>query len=248
MVREETRAYLREYINDCIRNETVRYAVQIVTTVIDLALSLAIGYELQKLTSDESNTVWTYIEFVIVLILCWFVWIISCCCINEFCINCAIDCYECLQRKDQEEDSQSDEAEEKRGILESISEKMQMVLTRLLIIAIGYVIRKEIFRTEPWGVWDTIEIVIIVIFCLWLIALKCCFPKCCHLKCLWRCIKYRYLSSFDSCLWQLKPSMKNIDKKVWINVQVNQRSAMKRKSCVISILILGDQILFRKRS
>lgn len=202
MVSQETRTFLRKYINDCIRNETVRYGVTIATTVIELALSLAIGYELQNITSDEPNTAWTYVEFAIVLVLCLFVWIISCCCINEFCISCAIDCYNCLQ--DREEDSQSDEAKEKKGILESILKKIQMVLTRLLIIAIGYEMRKEIFRTKPWRVWDTIEIVIIIIFCLWLIALKYCFLECYHLKCLWRCFRCRCLSSFDSCLWRIE--------------------------------------------
>lgn len=184
----QTEAYIRSYIEENIRNDVMNFAIKIATFVLEWTITLAVGYEVQKITSDEKKDIWTFAEFFGVLALCVCIWIIKCCCLNKFCINCCINCFS--KKRNQEDIEMGDddaEGEEKMSIFATVLGKIHMILNRLAIGAIGFELRKQLFNFKPLTNWDYIEISLIGLFCLWILTIKYCILKCYCLKCCCPC-------------------------------------------------------------
>lgn len=181
---QQTQNYLRIYIQTNIKNGVWKFALRIATMVLDFLITMAVGYEIEKITSDETKDNWTFVEFFTVLILCLLIWIIKCCCLNRFCITC---CYKCVHGKRQEgdemEDGPEEETNEKVGMLESVLNKVHMILNRLAIGVLGYELRKQLFNSEPLSTWDFVEISMIILFCIWIMTIKYCILKCSCPRC-----------------------------------------------------------------
>lgn len=184
----QTETYLRNYIRTNVENGVWKFSLKIATNVLDWLITLAVGYEVEKITSDERKNVWTFVEFFGIVMLCIWIWIIKCCCLNRFCITCCINCVRGKQQEDME-NGQESEATEKVGIVKNILSKMHMVLNRLAIGAIGFEVRKQLFKFKPLTTWDYVEISIVILFCIWILSIKYCILKChCLICCCW-CIK-----------------------------------------------------------
>lgn len=195
----QTQAYLRNYIQTNVENGVWKFSLRIATNCLDWIITLATGYEVSKVTSDEKKDIWTFVEFFIVSTLCVFVWIVKCCCLNRFCITCCIKCcMKCAQRNQPEEipmrnrdtDEAEAEASEDVGTMKSILNKLHMILNRLAIGAIGFELRKQLFNFKPLTTWDYIEISAIVLFCIWILSIKYCILKCHCLKCCYCCVRF----------------------------------------------------------
>lgn len=191
MPTHQTQEYIRNYIRENVKNGIMNLIIRIVTNVLDWILTVTVGYEVNKITSEEKRDIWLYAEFFGVLTLCVWVWIMKCCCLNKFCINCCIKCATRRRRAEQNIEASGDENEtgEKKGMFETVLEKLHMMLNRLAIGAIGFEIRKQISKFKPLTTWDYIEISLIILFCIWILTIKYCCLKCHCLKCCGWCIK-----------------------------------------------------------
>lgn len=193
MPNPRTKEYIRNYFEQNIKNDATNFAIKTAARILDWTITLAVGYEVSKITSDEKKDRWTYIEFFGVLTLCVWIWIMKCCCLNKFCINCCINCVNKRRNRNEDMEMRSgggdDNAEQtpKIGIWANILQKLHIVLNRLAIGAIGYELRKQIFKFKPLGTWDYVEISIIALFCLWILTIKYCILECHFLKCCCSC-------------------------------------------------------------
>lgn len=185
MPNTQTTAYIRNYIEQAVRNGVLNLIVRILTFILEWTVTLAVGYEVQKITSDIEKDIWTYVEFFSVLTLCVWIWIIKCCCVNKFCINCCINCIN--KNQNQNVEAENNEDGENVGIWQSILGKMHMILNRLAIGAIGFEVRKQLFKMKPLTTWDYVEISLIALFCVWILSIKYCILKCYCLKCFCPC-------------------------------------------------------------
>lgn len=186
MLYQQTAAYIRDYIHQQIRDGILNLVVKIATFVLEWTITLAVGYEVQKITSDEKKDVWTYVEFCGILAVCVLIWLIKCCCVNKFCINCCINCFN-KNRNQPDIEAGRDENGERMGLAASILEKIHMILNRLVIGAVGFEIRKQVFKFKPLTTWDYVEISLIASFCVWIISIKYCILKCYCLRCCCPC-------------------------------------------------------------
>lgn len=185
--------YIRNHIEQTIKNGATNFAIKTAVRVFDGIITLAVGYEVGKITSDDVKDVWTYVEFVVVLSLCACMWIVKCCCLNKFCINCFINCIG--KKRNRREDIRMENENNARntpeiGIWEKILQTLHMILNRLAIGAIGYELKKQLtkqFQHKQFGTWDYIEITAITIFCLIIFTIKYCILKCYFLKCCCSC-------------------------------------------------------------
>lgn len=192
MPNQQTQQYIRNYIEQTIKNDATNFAIKTVARALDWTITMAVGYEVGKITSDEAKDKWTYIEFAGVIALCACIWIIKCCCLNKFCINCCLNCFNKRQQNEDieignEQNAVNAENTPKIGIWANILQKMHMILNRLAVGAIGYEVRKQLFKFKPLGTWDYVEISIIGLFCLWILTIKYCILKCHFLKCCCPC-------------------------------------------------------------
>lgn len=195
----QTQAYLRNYIQTNIENGIWKFALRITTNVLDWIITFGVGYEVDKITSDDKKDIWVFVEFFGVLTLCTWIWIIKFCCLNRFCISCWFRCCsKCVHRSQQEDISmgnpedngaEADNDTERVGRVEMILDKLHMILNRLGIISVGYELRKQLFKLKPLTFWDYFEISVITLFCIWILTIKYCVLNC-------GCIKF--------CCWGLK--------------------------------------------
>lgn len=186
MVDQANSHRLENVIQEYLKNSAIQMALNIAPMIIEYLLVLALGYEVNKIFSDEPKDVWTFVEFFGVLSLCALIWMMKCCCLNKFCITC---CINCVKEKSDEENTAEPEPEEKVGLFKKIIRKLHLILNRLAVGAVGYEIRKRIFAKKPMGTWDIVEVVAIVLFCIWIFTIKYCilnghlFKACCCFKC-----------------------------------------------------------------
>lgn len=189
MPHHQTQSYLRDYVQNAVKKDGMKLGIMIAGRVIDWLLTLAVGFETSKITSDESKDIWAYVEFFVVLTLCVCVWMMKCCCLNQFCINCGLNCcMKCFGKQRNDADDANDEADpaEQLTLMQSILQKLHMVLNRLAIGAIGFEVRKQVFKMKPLTTWDYVEISLILLFTLWILTIKYCILKCHCLKiCRW---------------------------------------------------------------
>lgn len=201
----QTQAYIRNYVQESVKNGIMNFVIRTVARALELIVTLAVGYEVSKITSDEKKDVWSYVEFFAVLTLCMCIWVVKCCCVNKFCVNCCIKCFNRYRNRDENielENANDDENEpaEKLGPLETVLQKLHMILNRLAIGAIGFEIRKQLFKFKPLTTWDYVEISAIALFCIWILTVKYCVLKCHCLKlcCCFRCVKGCCLKKHES--------------------------------------------------
>lgn len=181
----QTQLYIRAYVEAKVKDGVWKFALRTVARVLDWLITLAVGYEVSKITSnDKPRDIWTFVEFFAVVALCILVWLMKCCCLNKFCITCCINCVVKREGQDEEigQNVNENEGGEKMGPIESVLEKIHMVLNRLAIGAIGFELRKQLFKFKPLTTWDYVEISIIALFCLWILTIKYCILKCHCLK------------------------------------------------------------------
>lgn len=186
MPNQQTTAYIRSYIEnsiqDAVRDGVLDLVVRILTFVLEWTVTFALGYEVQKITSAENRDIWTFVEFFSVFTVCVCIWIIKCCCVNEFCINCCLKCMKKNRPAPTVEPEPEPEQGERVGIMKSILGKMHMVLNRLAIGAIGFEVKKQLSKLQPLTTWDYVEISLIALFCIWILSIKYCILKCYLLK------------------------------------------------------------------
>lgn len=63
------------YIRSNFENEFWEFAFRIATTVFEFFLIIVIGYEVEKIISDEKKEIWSFVEFFSVSTLCIWIWI-----------------------------------------------------------------------------------------------------------------------------------------------------------------------------
>lgn len=181
----KTQLYIRAYVEDKVRDGVWKFALRTLARVLDWMITLAVGYEVNRITSnDEPRDIWTFVEFFVVVALCVLVWVMKCCCLNKFCITCCINCVVKRNGQDEEIGQHVNEIEEgkKMSAIESVLEKVHMILNRLVIGAVGFELRKQLFKMKALTTWDYVEISIIALFCLWVLTIKYCILKCHCLK------------------------------------------------------------------
>lgn len=177
----KTQLYIRAYVEDKVRDGVWKFALRTVAKVLDWLITLAVGYEVNKITSDdEPRDIWTFVEFFVVVALCVLIWVMKCCCLNKFCITCCINCM--VKRGGQDEEIGQNENEieggKKLSPFESVLAKVHMILNRLVVGAVGFELRKQLFKMKALTLWDYVEISIIALFCLWVLMIKYCILKC----------------------------------------------------------------------
>lgn len=179
---------LENVAQEYVKNQTISLALKIAGMVIEYVLVLILGYEVHKITSsDQPKDVWLFVEFFSVLSLCALIWVMKCCCLNKFCINC---CINRIKGKQSEDGNPTDaEPQEKVSTWKCIVRKLHMILNRLAVGAIGYEVRKRIFAKKPMNNWDYAEVAAVALFCIWIFTIKYCILKCYAFKCCANCLK-----------------------------------------------------------
>lgn len=185
MCNQQTTAYFRKYIDRTISNGILNTVVECLIFIFEWTVTFGVGYEVEKITSGEEKTTWTYVEFFVVLQLCAWIWIIKFCCIRKSCIKRCVKCYNKNSKQKENEKPEEKPPKKKVGIFKRILNTLHMTLNRLAIGAIGYELRKQLFtrKLKPFGFWDYVEVISIVLFTIWILSIKYCLLKCYCLKC-----------------------------------------------------------------
>lgn len=188
MVNQPNAHRLENVVQEYMKNSAIKFALSIVSMAIEYVLILILGYEVNKIFSDEPKDVSTFVEFFVVLSFCMLIWIMKCCCLNKFCINC---CINQIKGKQTEDTTTADELEpkEKVSLMKKIVRTLHMILNRIAVGAVGYEIRKRLFAKEPMNNWDYAEVIAVGLFCVWIFTIKYCILKCYVLKCCCPCLK-----------------------------------------------------------
>lgn len=184
--------FVYTYIILGAKNFLINNAIRNLALAFEWVVTLGVGYEINKMFDGNfwHKDVWAFVEFFVVIFACVCIWIVKCCCINKFCIN-----FWCLRHCNKK----SNEAEEiemrndqstlpvgenaNKGPLNAVLDKLHMVLNRLAIGAVGYELRKQLFKMKPLTTWDYVEISVVILFCLWILSIKYCILKCYCLRC-----------------------------------------------------------------
>lgn len=175
MVDQSGQHRLQNVVQEYLKNEAISLIVKIIGMAIEWILILILGYEVNKLTSNESTDFSILAEFFGVLALCVLIWILKCCCLKRLC------------NKIIEQAQNADESEPTKpntGCTKSIVQKLHLILNRVAVAAVGYEIRKRLFAKEPMNNWDYAEVIAVILFCVWIFTIKYCISKC---KCLGFC-------------------------------------------------------------
>lgn len=186
----QTTAYVEEYIGESI----TEWVVNGIAFLIEWILVLAVGYEIRKITSEDvqiTKNVWPFVELFIVLSLCAFVYIIKCCCL-KLCVKYWFQKVKEDIELERREESGAMENTKNGGIWKRILNSAHMALNRVVIGAVGYEIKKQIFSTKilQWDTWDYVEITLVVLFCMWVLLFKYCVLKCVFLRyCCRKCFR-----------------------------------------------------------
>lgn len=72
---KQTQNYLQNYIRSNIEDGIWGFALRIATTALEFLLIIVIGYEVEKIISDEKKEIWAFVEFFGVSTFCLWIWI-----------------------------------------------------------------------------------------------------------------------------------------------------------------------------
>lgn len=178
MASPQTISELQNYINQhkepvmsFVRKVPAMALDYIVTTVV----AMAVGYEVNKLACDGPKNVWTVAEFFGISTLCTWRWIVDYCSLNHFCANFCISYVKWGRSQDGDtQNADAPEVDEELTMVESILQRVQMVLGTLESGVFGFELRYKLFDTMPLNNWDydklikyltVIKIIIYVIKC-----------------------------------------------------------------------------------